>query len=202
MSAPDLSSLPVGFADPARESQTLFRAILQAVARPGRVAELAAAPAPPADLDRAAAAVALTLVDADTPVWLAPRLHEGQTPAWLRFHCGAPIVHAPAQAAFAFADAGTAPPLMQFALGDARYPDRAATIVLACDALEGGDAIELSGPGIESRQIIAPQGLAKDFWIQWAQNGAHFPLGVDVMLVAGSRLLALPRTTRASIKEA
>ena len=195
--APDLSNLPPGFANPARESQALFRAIMQAVARPGRIADLSTAPAPPRDLDIAAGAIALTLADADAPVWLAPRLHEGHTPAWLRFHCSAPIVQDPKACVFAFADAATAPPLSAFAQGEARYPDRSTTLVLACDRLDGGPRIELSGPGIQTIEMIAPQGLPSEFWAAWRDNGAQFPLGVDVMLVCGSKLAALPRTTRA-----
>ena len=30
----------------------------------------------------------------------------------------------------------------------------------------------------------------------WAANGARFPRGVDLVLTAGSSLMALPRTTR------
>jgi alpha-D-ribose 1-methylphosphonate 5-triphosphate synthase subunit PhnH len=195
----DLAALPAGFLDPARESQALFRAIMQAIARPGTLADLSAAPTPPADLDHAAGAVALTLVDGDAPVWLAPRLREGLVSAWISFHCGAPVIEAPAHAAFAFADASSAPPLAAFAQGEARYPDRSTTLVLSVDALGGGPAIELSGPGIETVRPIAPSGLPDDFWSQWAANGAHFPLGVDLMLVAGAHLIGLPRTTRARI---
>lgn len=194
-----LADLPSGFRDPARESQALFRSIVQALARPGTIADLSAAPAPPADLDHAAGAVALTLVDGDAPVWLTPRLREGLVPAWVRFHCGAPVTDTPAHAAFAFADASSAPPLPAFAQGEARYPDRSTTLVLSVDALSGGPAIELSGPGIESVRAIAPHGLPVGFWEQWAANGAQFPLGVDVLFVAGARLIALPRTTRARI---
>jgi len=193
----DFSALPPGFVDPARESQALFRAILQAVARPGRIADLAHAPPPPPDLDIAAGAVALTLADADAPVWLAPRLLEGATPAWIRFHCGAAIVSDPKAASLAFADAATAPQLAAFAQGEARYPDRSTTLVLACDSLEGGPRIDLTGPGIEAVATISPLGLAPGFWAAWRDNGAQFPLGVDVLLVSGAKLAGLPRTTRA-----
>ena len=55
----------------------------------------------PAPLDLATAAVLLTLVDNETPLWL----DAAATPArdWLAFHCGAAIIAAPEKAAFAVA---------------------------------------------------------------------------------------------------
>ncbi len=35
-----------------------------------------------------------------------------------------------------------------------------------------------------------------DFLAQWARNRAGFPLGVDLILVAGDRIACLPRSTR------
>ncbi len=78
-----------GFADQVIDSQACFRAVLEAMSRPGRVQQLAAPPEIPPGLSPAAAAVLLTLVDADTPL----RLSAGrEAEAWVRFHCGCPIV--------------------------------------------------------------------------------------------------------------
>mgnify|MGYP003126199713 FL=1 len=60
--------------------------------------------------------------------------------------------------------------------------------------------VTLSGPGIQTTTDIAPQGLPQDFWTQIETNQAQFQFGVDVLLVAGDQLLALPRTTTAQIK--
>ena len=199
--ARDFSTLAAGFHDSAREAQALFRRVLQAVARPGRVADLSAAPAPPEGLDRAAAALALTLCDAETPVWLGARLAEGPIRDWLAFHCSAPQAATPADAAFALVDAGACPPLDAFAQGEARHPDRSATVILICEALEGGARRRVVGPGIDGEIVIAPKGLPPEFWSDWTANTARFPLGVDALLVAGASLLALPRTARVELIE-
>ena len=47
----------------------------------------------PAPLDPATAAVLLTLVDNETPLWLDPAVAAARD--WLAFHCGASIVDAP-----------------------------------------------------------------------------------------------------------
>ena len=90
-----------GFADPVGEAQATFRAVLDAMARPGRLHTVGERLTAPAPLDQATAAVLLTLVDNETPLWL----DAAATPArdWLAFHCGAAIIEAPERAAFAVA---------------------------------------------------------------------------------------------------
>jgi alpha-D-ribose 1-methylphosphonate 5-triphosphate synthase subunit PhnH len=39
------------------------------------------------------------------------------------------------------------------------------------------------------------EGLAPAFWQALRRNHAMFPRGVDLILVAGTEILALPRTT-------
>jgi alpha-D-ribose 1-methylphosphonate 5-triphosphate synthase subunit PhnH len=193
----DLSDLLPGFADPTLESQTAFRAIMNATARPGLIADLSAAPAPPEGLCVAAGAAALTLIDQDTPLWLDAVLRGGAIESWLRFHCTCPLAAAPIQAAFALLQAAPdMPSLSAFNQGDARYPDQAATVIIMVPALVGGPQLELRGPGIADMATVAPQGLTAAFWAERAELVAHFQFGIDVMLCAGDALIAIPRTTR------
>ncbi len=68
-------SLGGGFSDPVFQSQAAFRAIMDAMARPGSVQPLDDANlVPPASLSRGVALVTLTVCDHDTPVWLGPAL--------------------------------------------------------------------------------------------------------------------------------
>lgn len=197
----DLSRIAPGFADPVRDSQAVFREVMESVARPGRVAQLGFAAAAPHGLSRAAGAVALTLFDFETPVWLDPALRGTEAESWLRFHCGCPLTGEAGQADFAIVtDMAAAPALSAFNQGDAKYPDRSTTVILQVEALEGGPTVTLSGPGIRTTIDIAPAGLPADFWAQLETNQAQFQFGVDVMLVAGDRLIALPRTTSAQTK--
>ena len=190
-----------GFADPVVQSQQSFRAVLDAMARPGSVRALLMPEAAPASWPPGLAALALTLLDQETPVWLDPPAATEEARAYLRFHCGCPIAAEPAQGAFAVVlDAAAAPPLHAFSIGDPLYPERSATVVLAVDALTGGPPLRFSGPGTKGSATVAPAGLPPTFVRQWSDNHALYPSGVDVILAAGDRVMALPRTV--SVEEA
>ena len=55
--------------------------------------------------------------------------------------------------------------------------------------------VDLSGPGILATRRIAPKGLRAGFWDEMAANGELYPLGVDLLLVAGPEIMGLPRST-------
>jgi len=193
----DLTQVRPAFAEPTRDSQIVFRQVMDAVARPGDIVDLSFAPDAPDGLHRAAGAVALTLFDFETPVWLDPALRAGDAEAWLRFHCGCPLTQATQSAAFAVvSDVANSPPLSAFNAGDAKYPDRSTTVVLQVAALTGGPPAVLSGPGVKGEAVVTPRGLPSGFWSQLIANNARFQFGIDVLLVADGALMALPRSSR------
>jgi alpha-D-ribose 1-methylphosphonate 5-triphosphate synthase subunit PhnH len=188
-----------GFRDPVRDAQAVFRAVMNALARPGPLQALPAGlPRPPAPLTPELGAVALALADHEAPLWLdAPLVAAPAVTKWLRFHTGAPVTDDPAAAAFALvADPPRCPPPAAFAQGTPDYPDRSATLVLAVDELATGDGLALEGPGIRVRVRLAAAPLPPGFRERLALNGAGFPLGVDHLLVAPGSVAGLPRSTR------
>lgn len=192
-----LSTLAVsgGFNDPVFEAQGVFRALMDATARPGTLHDLPASVAPPAPLGPGSGAIAVSMCDPDTPVWLGDGADSEGVRAWLSFQCGAPVVQEPDKSTFAFARAGAMPALNALALGTQEYPDRSTTLVVEVDALEGGPRLILEGPGIDGQRTVKPMGLPEDFAAQRSASRALFPRGVDIVLVAGLRMMALPRST-------
>jgi alpha-D-ribose 1-methylphosphonate 5-triphosphate synthase subunit PhnH len=190
--------LDVRFADPVLDSQRVFRALMDALSRPGSAQRLQFAGRPPLPLTAELAAVTLTLADQDAPVWLDPALSaEPEVSDWLAFQTGATIARDPGQAAFALATgAEVLVPLSRFAGGTDEYPDRSTTVVLQVGSFDGGPPLRLKGPGVDGSTTIAPVGLPEDFADQWSANRAMFPRGVDVLLVAPGAVIGLPRTTR------
>jgi len=196
--AVDLRRLGAGFPDLVLDGQAAFRELLSAMSRPGEIRRLEAGIEAPAGLEPAAAILCLALCDGDTPVWLPEALRLGPAGAYLRFHCGAPLAAAPGEAAFAvLSGAPGEPGLLDFDPGLDRYPDRSATVILQVEALERGPRMRLEGPGIDGFRTVAPAGLPTEFWADWAQNHAGYPLGVDVVLASGRSVLALPRSVAA-----
>ena len=193
-----IAELPAGFTDKVLSAQSTFRLVMDAMAHPGSVYQIAAAVEAPRPLMPASAALALTLCDHDTPIWLDRPMSEAPDVAnWLKFHSGAPIVTDPSAASFALiADAGALPKLDSFSFGSAEYPDRSTTLILQVESLTQGPRYELRGPGINGTVVLRAAIEPKDLFGRLAVNAASFPRGIDVVLIAGGEIVAIPRTTR------
>jgi alpha-D-ribose 1-methylphosphonate 5-triphosphate synthase subunit PhnH len=184
-----------GFKEPVTDAQASFRALLEAISRPGRIQRIPVELTPPEPLSAATAAACLTLVDVDTPLWIAPELRNETVDAFVKFHCGCRIVEDARQAVFALALGASLPPLSSFAEGDPAYPETSTTVIVQVDALAPVGPMTLTGPGIEAEHRIAAPGL-REIGAEWLENAALFPCGVDLFLTAGMDLVGLPRTVK------
>ena len=178
-----------GFADPVAEAQSCFRAVLAALSRPGSLHVVPGTVQAPAPLAAAAAAVLLTLVDAETSVWTSPELFPCR--GWIAFHCGAP---AAAQANARFVACTELPDLTALDQGSDELPEQSATVILQVDTLGSGPALRLSGPGLAASATLRVAGLPAGFAAVWQANHALYPRGVDLILCAGNTLAGLPRS--------
>jgi len=190
-----MKAVAAGFAEPVLAAQTTFRTVMDAMARPGTVRPLAGVAAP-APLSPTAAAIALTLLDYETPFWLdAPLAAAGEVARFISFHTGARVTGDPVDAAFAFVAApGAAPPFAHFAQGSLEYPDRSTTVVLQVAQLAEGAGMVLRGPGILGTRRLAASPLPADFLAQLADNRARFPRGLDILLASPNAVAGLPRS--------
>ena len=191
----DAAGFAPGFADPVVQSQQTFRAALDAMAHPGRIVPLPAAPPPPLPLNPAAYALCLALVDFETPLWLDEAAATDEVIESLRFHCGCPLVDAPEAARFALI-AGTDAllPLDAFDPGLDPYPDRSATLIIQVQTMAPSPGVRLFGPGIADRAALDLACVPAGFWREWRRNHALYPRGVDVIFAAPDTMAALPRS--------
>jgi alpha-D-ribose 1-methylphosphonate 5-triphosphate synthase subunit PhnH len=165
----DFRDLAPGFADPVLDSQRSFRAVLDAMASPGKRVPLTPDLAPP-----------------------APLLPTRPAADWLRFHTGCPVVDDSAQAVFVVC-AGAWPALDILPAGTDAFPDRSATLIAQVGQL--GDAgLRLSGPGIDGARSFGFAPMPAGFLAAWKANNRLFPRGVDLILTDGAQVAALPRT--------
>lgn len=193
-----IAELPPGFVDKVLSAQSTFRSVMDAMARPGSVQRIVPMAGAPDGMMRGTAAIALTLFDHDTPLWLDARMAESSAMVkWLKFHTGAPVVQDSSIASFALInDGATLPPLERFALGTSEYPDRSTTLILQVDSLDAGCSVELCGPGIDGVATLKAAIRPFDLFDRLRVNEALFPRGIDVVLVADDAVVAIPRTTR------
>jgi len=187
-----MSAIHAAFSDPPRESQQVFRAVMNAMARPGDVIGIDAGFAPPAPMNAAAAAVLLTLADFETTVWADT--YSPDAAQFLRFHTGARLIDDPTAATFALlTDPQAAPALETFAQGTPDYPDRSATLIIQVEMF--AQDWRLTGPGIDGETRFSAAPLPADFLAQWRDNHARFPQGVDMIFAGRGQIAALPRST-------
>lgn len=181
-------ALKGGFADASFQSAKAFRAAMNAMARPGRI-ELLDGARPPAPMSRAAGALILTLCDPETPICLAGMHDCPDVRGWITFHTGAPISN-PASASFVLGNWQSLQPLSRFPKGTPEYPDRSATLIVEMPELSATGA-RLSGPGIKDGTGFALPEVAS-----FQANSALYPLGLDFFFTCGSKVAALPRSTK------
>jgi alpha-D-ribose 1-methylphosphonate 5-triphosphate synthase subunit PhnH len=193
-----VAELPAGFADKVLSAQSTFRFVMDAMARPGSVQRMTAVAGTPAAMMRGTAAIALTLFDHDTPVWLDPGMSETADVAkWLKFHTSAPVIADPSICSFGLiGNPQSLAALDRFAFGSNEYPDRSTTLILQVESLTRGHAFQLSGPGIAGTVVLHATVQPADLFERLAVNAALFPRGIDVVLVADDSIVAIPRTTR------
>ena len=193
-----MSALAPAFTDPAGEAQSVFRAVMDAMARPGHREALDGALTPPRRCRRGAGAIALTLLDFESPVWLdEPFAASPDVTEWLRFHTGAP--HHPRPGAggvriycrtartrrTSIASRSAAPNIR---IAPRRWCSRST----ACPARP----MRLTGPGIAGARAFSSSPLPGRFRRKYRKNHALFPRGVDLLFVTADAVVALPRSTR------
>jgi alpha-D-ribose 1-methylphosphonate 5-triphosphate synthase subunit PhnH len=175
------------------DSQQIFRAVLEALARPGVPMAL---PNRPLSTLAPAISVLMALADATTGVcvlddsdgrWAEAITTATAAPAW------------PAEMARLVAGVRpvTAEEIRGFNRGSALAPEDAALVALGVADVHGGtQRWKLSGPGVCPATTIAPQGLSPHFVAARADAVGAFPAGIDVLLLTDDgRVVGLPRTT-------
>ena len=181
-------TLETAFMLPVQDAQHSFRRLLKAMSEPGVIVALHQLKRGWQPLNIATTSVLLTLADNDTPVWLSTPLNNDIVNQSLRFHTNAPLVSQPEQATFAVTDeAISSEQLNALSTGTAVAPEAGATLIL-----------QVASAGIAEERMIAPQ-LPECILHELTERPHPFPLGIDLILTCGERLLAIPRTTHVEV---
>ncbi|MGL1832288.1 phosphonate C-P lyase system protein PhnH [Rhodocyclaceae bacterium SMB388] len=173
---------------PSRQ-QKAFRTLMEAFSYPGRVCELTEAG------DPARMLLLATLVDGACT--LADAMAALSADDWRRLGARGATVE---QAQFVLAR-GDAPLDDTPRLGTLECPEQGATVILQVADFDDGAKLTLDGPGVRATHTLRVAGVDPAWWQQRAEWNCQFPMGVDLILLAGHRIVALPRTTRIIFKE-
>ncbi len=174
------------------EAHSAFRAVLDALARPGTVTRL---PDGPLRSVPATLLPVLALADLGTPVCVLE--NDGRWADAVAVATDAPNVGL-GQARLVAAVRPMAPDeLRALRRGSAATPEDAALACIPVTDVDGGRRRwRVSGPGTVSGSAIAPAGLPDGFTEARADAVAQFPVGIDLLLVApDGRIVGLPRSS-------
>lgn len=188
--------------DPLFLSQSVYRALLDVMSRPGSVRSLTA------DLyhiwPSGMLAVAATLLDQEVGFCVLGDSGLSQAIKEVTGGRCTPLETAD----FIFVTNGDSGGHIRHAKrGSQEYPDLGATIVYLVERLEGNaghGAISLRGPGIEDRATPLIAGLGPQELSLVQEINYEYPLGIDLLLIdRENKIMALPRSLRiTSAKEA
>ncbi|MBV2136522.1 MAG: phosphonate C-P lyase system protein PhnH [Candidatus Thiodiazotropha sp. (ex Ctena orbiculata)] len=173
----------------AHVQQQNYRALLDAISHPGRVKSILHQQGGLASL-----AVLATLLDAEVSLADPDDLLEAED--WPLLQASAA---SPGEADYILCR-GNRAARFQPKLGSLPSPERSATLIIYVDSLHRGELkLSLKGPGVNGNADCSIAGLDPD-WIRRREEWVcGYPLGVDLLLVDDSAVLALPRTTKVEV---
>ena len=181
--------------------QQIFRQLLSCISFPGTIADLSNY----LQGSNALIGVLATLLDNTVTLHDAHGLIKHRdtrsvgASAYRRF-MSSPTVPV-SEARFIVADGAISPnPDFNPNLGTLDSPEFGATVILQGEEIGSGElTLNLSGPGISSKNQKPTQLLIKGFHQDWfarrQQWVSAFPLGVDIVLVDNTKVVMIPRTT-------
>jgi len=194
--------------EPIFDSQTTFRVVLDALARPGTVGQLTATDARcPLGGGQGLAPIAQTLLDHEVTFAISPGLEAGAEGfmRYLATTTGSRHVNLE-EADYVFAGAPLAiDVLTALKRGSLAFPDEGATLLLFVSDIESADGVpvNMTGPGIPGTRTLHLNGLGTDTLAERRTANAEIPRGIDLLLVdRHGRVIGLPRTTQITAIEA
>jgi alpha-D-ribose 1-methylphosphonate 5-triphosphate synthase subunit PhnH len=175
------------------DSQQVFRAVLEALARPGTATAL---PREPLRILAPAVVPVFALADLETGICVLEREGDRWADA-VTAGTSAPLWPAELARLVAAVRPVSDDEVRGFCRGTASAPERAALVSLAvADVHDGLRRWRLSGPGVAGENTLAPRGLPDGFAAARADAVAAYPAGIDVLLVTDDGdIVGLPRTT-------
>jgi len=171
--------------DTVHDTRATFRALCDAMSRPGTVQHVPG--------ERGDHAVAATLVDHEVTVHTPDESLRAALAASGRLAAADPT-----EADVVHADGVPSWDVRDLDRGSLVEPSDGATVLyrverVASEQTDGATRLELSGPGVPGTRCVSV-GLPAEEVERLAEAQSTYPRGVDAILTAGNRVVALPRS--------
>ena len=170
--------------------QRVFRGLMDVMSHPGKTADISTL----TDNASPALAILATLLDGETTLCDHHQLLDDAN--W-------PLLQAEksnAEQANFILCLGEKPVDFVPRLGELASPEHSATIVLFIESITAGNInLTISGPGVNGENTVQMTGLNQDWLEQREQWINSFPLGVDLLIVDRSHVMAIPRTSKIEV---
>lgn len=184
------------------DAQEHFRVIMNATARPGSIHSLKEIEIyPPAPLNKAAAYVALALMNKDVACNVQ-LTNTQEIETYLLLNTGVNFSEVE-KANFIICNQNVSVEVIENANeGDPIYPEQSAFIVLQVEEISNAklnNSIELvlEGPGIEKTQNLYITGAKKQVLDTIWEKNSEYPLGVELILCAANgQIASIPRSSK------
>lgn len=194
------TNLLIGLRAAQDEVTAVFRAMVDAVANPGRVLQL------PVSSGRVPAVVlpALAIADLRTPFIVVGDDDSRLSQALSRVS-GAPFVSEIPDARIVIvgdANSMDADVIWSLQVGTAHAPENGATVIVGCRRIDVASeneagAIFTAGPGARDGRWFIADGVTRSAVVDLDRLNSGYPAGIDLYLVDDEgRLVALPRSNR------
>jgi alpha-D-ribose 1-methylphosphonate 5-triphosphate synthase subunit PhnH len=203
-----LSLLPA-FTDETTDSQEVFRHILKAMSEPGTILDIdpVSVPANSRYSKKIGQnklsclwSVAQTLLDSDCSVFVYPSISDNSFIQSLVFYTGVSIARDVKEADFIFMSMDELKDINEFNLGGIEKPHLSNTALLYVEAITVDAQIALSGPGIKGSQSLTLAGLDEEKASLLQNNHSLYPCGIDFIFCSDTKMTAIPRSTKISIR--
>ena len=190
------AQLRPGLENPVLDSQKIFRQLLTGMSEPGVISTVQGVIEHPMGLFPATYAIALTLFDQDTRIFLSDNMQQNEISDSLRFHSSISQVSLAADADFVICNESDRPDLDQLNWGTEAYPDQSCTLIIQCRSFFQGIVYRATGPGIKGSSKICSSAFNGTLLHQREKLSSRFPLGIDLILTSGRDFFCIPRTTK------
>lgn len=183
--------------DKVFDTQHIYRLLIDAMSRPGKINMLPSTICltPPSALQKAAAAVAFTMLDHETGFCCLSSRHDVSD--YIAINTGAAVQSVDAAEFIIFAGSSYAE-ISSACCGSLLSPEQGATLIIMVDRISNADGVlrlQLSGPGVKDSCDLFINGLEQKNLEIISQLNSEFPLGVDVIYTDGSGNIAcVPRS--------